>query len=54
MVDERFEPANPVQCLPAYSERGAEAVMQSALDHFGKQDPGLEVGGDAQGFKSRG
>ncbi len=51
VIDQGSEAADFVERFAAESQRGAEAVVQAALDPFGEQHAGLEVGGDAQSLK---
>src|ERR1700679_2526453 len=53
VVDEGQEAADFVEGFAADRERGSEAVVQVPLNHFGEQNAGLEVGGDAEGLKAR-
>ena len=54
VVDQRCKAANLVERIAADGQRGAEAVVQAAFNHAGKQHAGLEVGGDAQRLQPRG
>ena len=48
VIDQDLQAADPVESFAADRQRGAEAVVQAALQPHRQQHPSLEVGGDSQ------
>ena len=53
MIDQRQKSADFFECFAANGQRGAEAVVQTALNPLGEQHASLEICGDAEGLKAR-